>query len=257
MIQNITLIGAGNLATQLGQALKDAGFNIKLVFSRTEKSARELAEKLNCSYTMSLSEIAPNDLIIVSVKDDVLETVLQQLNVENSLVVHTAGSMPMSVLAGYANRYGVFYPLQTFSKSKAVEFSEVPICLEASSEEILNELKQLAVKLSKSVQQITSEERKMLHLAAVFTCNFVNHFYQVGDRLLEKQGLDFELLKPLIKETSDKVMTLKPTEAQTGPAVRFDETIINKHLKLLTDDPELKKIYSFVSESIYNTHKKG
>ena len=255
MIRKITLVGAGNLATQLGKALKKAGFNINLVYSRSERSALQLAETLNCPFTTSLSDIAPNDLIIVSIKDDALETVLQQLVLGDSIIVHTAGSVPMELLAKYSDRHGVFYPLQTFSKSREIDFSKIPICIEASSSIVLNKLREVAYKLSKTVHLINSEERKILHLAAVFTCNFVNHFYQIGDYLLEEKGLDFELLKPLIRETADKIMNMKPIDAQTGPAVRFDESIINKHLKLLTGDYELKKIYSFVSENIYQTHK--
>lgn len=257
MIRTVTLIGAGNLATQLGKSLKKSGFKIKMVYSRTEKSAQDLAGLLECSFTTSLEEVNPSDLIIVSVKDDALSEVLQQLNIGDSIVVHTAGSVPMDLLSHYFKKYGVFYPLQTFSKSRDIDFSEIPICLEASSEDVFQELNDVAQRLSKTVRSISSEERKILHLSAVFTCNFVNHLYQIGDQLLEKENLDFNLLKPLIKETAEKVMSLKPIDAQTGPAIRFDETIINKHLKLLTDDQELKKIYSFVSESIHKTHQKN
>lgn len=257
MIQSIALIGAGNLATQLGKALKKSGFKIDMVYSRTEKSARELARLLECPFTTSLKEVNPSDLVIVSVKDDALESVLHQLNIGDSIVVHTAGSVPMDLLSNYFKEYGVFYPLQTFSKKRDIGFSEIPICLEASSETVFQELNKVALKLSRTVQNVNSEKRKILHLAAVFTCNFVNHLYQIGDQLLEKENFDFSLLKPLIKETAEKVMSLKPIDAQTGPAIRFDETIINKHLKLLTDEQELKKIYSFVSESIHKTHLKN
>lgn len=257
MIQSITLIGAGNLATQLGKALKKSGFKISMVYSRTEKSARELAGVLECPFTTSLKEVDPSDLVIISVKDDALDSVLSQLNTGDSIVVHTAGSVSMDLLSNHFKKYGVFYPLQTFSKNRDIDFSEVPICLEASSEMVFKELKVVGQRLSKTVRNISSEERKILHLSAVFTCNFVNHFYQIGDQLLEKKNLDFDLLKPLIRETAEKVMSLKPIEAQTGPAIRLDETIINKHLKLLTDEQELKKIYSFVSESIHKTHQKN
>lgn len=252
MIQKIVLIGAGNLATQLGKALRRNGLEVVQVYSRTEASAKALAQVLECPYTTSLDELEPCDLCVVSVKDDALETVLRQIQLE-TIVVHTAGSIPMELLAGYFKNFGVFYPLQTFSKQREVDFSNIPICLEASSAEVFADLQALGEKLSSVVQPVNSEARKVLHLAAVFTCNFVNHCYQIGDSMLEEKGLSFDLLKPLIQETAQKIMDIKPIDAQTGPAVRMDETIINKHLDLLADQAERKKIYQLVSESIYKT----
>ena len=256
MIEKVTLVGAGNLATQLGKALKMAGVSISQVYSRTEKSASELANLLECPFTTSLSSLIMCDLVIVSVKDDALEDVLSQLK-RTAVVVHTSGSIPMEIFEGHFEQFGVFYPLQTFSKQRDVDFSTIPICIESSSPELLEELTQLGNQLSNTVEHINSEKRKTLHLAAVFTCNFVNHFYQIGNALLEEQELNFDLLKPLIQETAQKVMHLDPIDAQTGPAVRFDETIINKHLNLLSDKPELKKIYNFVSENIYQTKNRS
>ncbi|WP_423128419.1 Rossmann-like and DUF2520 domain-containing protein [Gaoshiqia sp. Z1-71] len=258
MIQKITLLGAGNLATQLGKSLQKAGVEIIQVYSRTEESAGKLANLLGCGFTNKVGEIDLSaGLILVALKDDVLEEVLAKRDWQNSLMVHTAGSIPMDVLAKYTERFGVFYPLQTFSKQRDVDFSQVPVCLEASSSVLVNRLKQLAGQISGDVHEINSEQRKILHLAAVFTCNFVNHLYYLGDRLLQQEGLNFDLLKPLIKETADKVMNFRPFDVQTGPARRFDETIINKHLNLLDKQPELRKIYSFVSESIFLAHKKN
>ena len=254
MIKNVTLVGAGNLATQLGKSLKENEIEIVQVYSRTETSAKALAEQLGCPFTIDLKELKQADLVIVSVKDDALESVFKQID-KSSRVVHTAGSVPMEILADYFKNHGVFYPLQTFSKQREVDFLNIPICLEASSVEFLQELKQLASRLSQNVSLVNSEKRESLHLAAVFTCNFVNHFYDIGDGLLGEKGLDFSLLKPLIQETAQKVMSLKPIDAQTGPAVRYDETIIDKHLELLSYKPELRKIYSFISRSIYNSKK--
>jgi predicted short-subunit dehydrogenase-like oxidoreductase (DUF2520 family) len=252
MIQKIVLIGAGNLATQLGKALRKNGLHVAQVYSRTEASAKALAHVLECPYTTSFDELEPCDLCLVSVKDDALETVLRQIQLE-TIVVHTAGSIPMELLSAYFKNFGVFYPLQTFSKQREVDFLSIPLCLEASSDDVFAELQALGEKLSTSVQSVNSEERKTLHLAAVFTCNFVNHCYQIGDSMLGEKGLSFDMLKPLIRETAQKVMELKPVDAQTGPAVRMDQTIINKHLDLLAGQPERKKIYQLVSESIYKT----
>lgn len=258
MIKTITLIGAGNLATQLGLALSKNGIGISQVYSRTEESASNLASKLNCTFTSVPSEInTKSDLLLIAIKDDAIMELLGQINVEQSFIAHTAGSVPMSFLTRYSSNCGVFYPLQTFSKSRELEFDEIPICIEANTLKGLKLLEELGLKVSKNVKEVNSDERGKLHLSAVISCNFVNHFYHLGHQVLAEEGLDFDLLKPLIKETAAKVMDLNPAEAQTGPAIRFDETIINKHLKMLEGQDELRKIYSFVSESIYKTHKKN
>lgn len=256
MIRTICLIGAGNLATQLGMDLRKAGLQFTQVYSRTAESANALAEKLGCHAVCRLEDLTLDaDLLLFALKDDALESVLSKLSLQGKLIAHTAGSLPMSVLAPYSNRYGVFYPLQTFSKQRTVDFSEIPFCLEASDSEVMADLKELAGRLSNKLEEISSEQRQSLHLAAVFTCNFVNHFYYLGQQVVENFGVDFDLLKPLILETAAKVMEIKPFDAQTGPAKRFDETIINKHLNFLADQPELQEIYSFVSRSIFEAHK--
>lgn len=256
MIQRVTFIGAGNLATHLGKAFRKAGIRIVQIYSRTLESAGTLGNILDVPFTAVINEIDLNaDLILVAVKDDAIGQVLGQIDLHQQLVVHTAGSVAMSFLTNYSEQCGVFYPLQTFSKGREIDFSGIPICLEANSAESLAELKELAGRISKAVYEITSEDRKILHLAAVFACNFVNHFYDIGDRLLKKQGLAFDLLKPLISETAAKIMEMDPCDAQTGPAKRYDEAIINKHLKLMDNQPELKEIYRLVTNSIYRAHK--
>jgi len=257
MIQQVTLIGAGNLATQLGKAFRKAGIEIVQVYSRTQESARTLASVLNTAFTNKTDEIdLSSGLILVAVKDEVIGQVLDRVNLRQSLVVHTAGSVPMDFLAKYSERYGVFYPLQTFSKIRNVDFTDIPICLEASSGAVLTELTELAKKISEAVYEIGSEDRKILHLAAVFACNFVNHFYYLGGQLIGKRGLAFDLLKPLIRETAVKVLEMDPYEAQTGPAKRYDETIIANHLSLMDNQPELREIYNFVTQSIFQAYKK-
>jgi predicted short-subunit dehydrogenase-like oxidoreductase (DUF2520 family) len=257
MIQRVTLIGAGNLATHLGKVFRKAGIQIVQVYSKTLDSASTLGKILDTAFTDVTKEIdLTADLILVSVKDDAIEQVLDQLKLRQQLIVHTAGSIPMDFLKKYSAQCGVFYPLQTFSKGKEIDFSDIPICIEANSAEVLNELRELAGEISDAVYEISSEERKVLHLAAVFACNFVNHFYYISGQLLEKEGLAFDLLKPLIRETAAKVMSMDPYEAQTGPAKRLDETIINKHLELMDNQPEFREIYSFVSRSIFEAHKK-
>lgn len=258
MIENIVIIGAGNLATQLALGLLEKGIRIKQVYSRKIESAKELAEKLEASFTNDLSQLFTEaDLYIIAVKDSAIQEVLENLNLkEDQLIVHTAGSVPMSILEGFSNNYGVFYPLQTFSKSRKVDFSNIPICIEASHLSTFLKLENLGERLSESVHQINSDERKTLHLAAVFVNNFVNHFYTIGADILHDKKLDFELLKPLIRETAKKIESMHPFDTQTGPAKRDDKAIINAQLKMLHGKPELQKLYGIATESIFQFQQK-
>ncbi len=258
MIENVVIIGAGNLATQLALALFEKGIQVKQVYSRKIESASELAGKVNASFINDLSQLLPEaDLYIIAVKDSAIQEVLENLRLNNEqLVVHTAGSVPMSILEGFSNNYGVFYPLQTFSKSRKVDFSTIPICIEASHASTFLELEKLGEKLSTSVSQINSDERKTLHLAAVFVNNFVNHLYALGADILLDKKLNFDLLKPLIRETAEKIESINPIDAQTGPAKRNDQNTINAQLKMLHGKPEYQKIYSFATESIFQLQQK-
>ncbi|MFV0521304.1 MAG: Rossmann-like and DUF2520 domain-containing protein [Mangrovibacterium sp.] len=255
-IQKIVLIGAGNLATQLGLALHEHGVIIMQVYSRTMSSANLLAEKVQAEAIVDLKEITPQaDLYIFSVKDDALLQVLQQCSLFDKVLVHTAGSIDMNILQDFSSNYGVFYPLQTFSKSRKVDFKAIPFCIEASSDKCRQQLKQLARLLSSDVRDVDSMQRQSIHLAAVFVCNFVNYMYNVGFDLMQQHDLNFDLLKPLIMETAQKVMHTNPWEAQTGPAVRYDEQVMNKHLDFLDKQKQLKELYSFVSKQIFNKHQ--
>lgn len=252
----IVLVGAGNLATHLGKALVRAGYDILQVYSRTEDSARNLAGMLDAGYTTSAGRLV-NDasLYIVSLKDSVVPELLPEITAgrERALFVHTSGSTPMDIWEGKAGRYGVLYPLQTFSKQRDVSFAEMPILLEASDQECYSVLETLAKKLSEKVLPATSEQRKYIHLSAVFACNFVNRMYAIGEKILREHGLPFELLLPLIDETARKVHELPPRLAQTGPAVRYDRNIIERHLELLSDHPGLREMYEQISKNIYNS----
>jgi len=257
MIENVVIIGAGNLATQLALSLFEKGIQVKQVYSRKIESASELAGKMNAAFTNNLSDLDTKaDLYVIAVKDSAIQEVLENIVIdEDQLIVHTAGSVPMNILEGFSTNYGVFYPLQTFSKSRKIDFSDIPICIEASHATTFLELEKLGEKLSSSVNQINSEERKTLHLAAVFVNNFVNHLYAVGADILHDKKLDFDLLKPLIRETAEKIESLTPIEAQTGPAKRNDQNTIDAQLKMLQDKPEFQKIYSFATESIFRLHQ--
>ena len=256
----VVFIGAGNLATNLAKALYYKGFRIVQVYSRTEESARALAEKVEADYTTDLQEISKDaKLYIVSLKDAAFVELLPQIteDKQKSLLVHTAGSIPMSVWEGHAERYGVFYPMQTFSKQREVDFQEVPFFIEAKRAEDTELLKAIASTLSEKVYEADSEQRKSLHLAAVFICNFTNHMYALAADLLEKYNLPFEVMLPLIDETARKVHELAPRDAQTGPAVRYDENVMSNHLAMLVDSPALQEIYKLMSKSIHEHHKLG
>ena len=251
--KRVVLVGAGNVATHLGMALQKAGYEIVQVFSRTEHSASVLAGKLGTEYTVSMETLRPDaDLYIVSVKDAVLQSLLPSVvkGREEALFVHTAGSMPMSVWKGIAIRYGVLYPMQTFSKQRPVDFGTVSFFVEANEPDDLETLKQMASSLGAKVYEASSEQRMSLHVAAVFACNFANHMYALSAKLLDKYGMPFEAMLPLIEETADKVHLLSPREAQTGPAIRRDGNVMDKHLDLLADEPILQYLYKKISKSI-------
>lgn len=245
----IVFIGAGNLATNLAKALYKNGFRIVQVYSRTKEAACALAQAVEAGYTTELSEVSKDArLYIVSLKDDAFVTLLPEIvaGKEDTLLVHTAGSIPMNVWEGKTSRYGVFYPMQTFSKQREVDFRVVPFFIESNSSEDTELLKAIASVLSEKVYEATSEQRRSLHLAAVFTCNFTNHMYALASELLKKYDLPFNAMLPLIDETARKVHELEPKQAQTGPAVRYDENVINKHLEMLAGEPEMQELYRLV-----------
>ena len=252
----IVLVGAGNLATHLGKALYRKGFRIVQVYSRTEKAARTLAQELEADYTTGLDALATDArLYIVALKDEALLQLLPTLvnGREQALWVHTAGSVPMTVWQGRVEHYGVFYPMQTFSKQREVDFRDIPVFVEASGAEEEAFLMKLGHTLSQRVSVATSEQRKSLHLAAVFACNFTNHMYALAEKLLQRYGLTFDAMLPLIDETARKVHTLSPKAAQTGPAVRYDRQVMQAHLDLLANDPGMQHLYRLISESIHNS----
>ncbi len=251
---SIVFIGAGNLATNLAKELYYKGFRIAQIYSRTVEAAQVLAQTVEAEYTTDLSTVINNArLYIVSLKDTAFVELLPEiiLGKEKGLWVHTAGSIPMNVWEGQIERYGVFYPMQTFSKQRKVDFSDIPIFVESNSAEDTRFLKDIAAVLSERVYEATSEQRKSLHLAAVFTCNFTNHMYTLAADLLEKYELPFEVMLPLIDETARKVHELNPHLAQTGPAIRYDKNVINNHLQMLVDEPQIQELYRLISKSIH------
>ena len=258
----ITLIGAGNLATNLGHALCAAGHDISQVYSRTQKAAATLAAMLCATPVTDIMHIAPGaDVYIVSVADDALAAVADGLtrhlcNHQEAagrvpLIVHTAGSIPMTAIP--CSRRGVFYPMQTFSKRRLVDFSAIPIFVEAEHDDDLGRLMQLAQSITEHVVQLNSADRRYLHLAAVFCSNFTNHCYTLASQILSQHGIPFDTMLPLIDEVAEKVHHMPPAEAQTGPARRNDQGVMQAQLNLLTDNPTARQVYEVMSHSILKT----
>ena len=251
----IVFIGAGNLATNLANAFYDQHIKISQIYSRMEDSARSLAEAVEADYTTILESVINDaDIYIVALKDDALTQLMPRIiaGKENALMVHTSGSVPLDIWPESISRKGVFYPLQTFSKQRKVDFRNIHTFIESNNPADCALLQELARCVTNEVSELSSEKRKQIHLAAVFACNFTNHMYALAEKLLKKYDMPFSYMLPLIEETEKKAHVLSPREAQTGPAVRYDEKIINKHLELLSNEPQMQEIYQLISKSIHN-----
>jgi len=253
-IRKIVCIGAGNMATNLTIALQKANLDILQVYSRTKNSALQLATSLNCSYTTNFETIYKGaDLYLVSLPDDAviqLAPTLGQIEPE-SIMVHTGGSLSLNALARYRSNAGVFYPMQTVQKNAPISFNKVPLFVEGTNEKITELLFKLALQLSSSCYKISSEQRKGLHLAAVFANNFTNEMLALSYELLEKYKIPHEVMVPLIKETFHKAITKEdPRSNQTGPAKRDDSNVMDNHIAMLHDDIIKQEIYTTVSKAI-------
>ena len=243
----IVLLGAGNVGVNLLKALlKKKGIEVVQWYNRSPIPYDQAYNKVPT--TNELNEIVTADLYIISVSDSAISTTAKALENKKGLVVHTAGSVHLSILNQHQQQ-GVFYPLQTFSKQKEVDFNQIPLCLEANQQENLNLLKKVAQAIGGPVHLIDSAQRKALHVAAVFVNNFTNHLYTIGEELCKAHKVPFSVLQPLIAETADKMKHLPPSLAQTGPAARGDQKILEDHLQYLTKESH-QKIYQLISASI-------
>jgi len=251
-MKNIILVGSGNVATHLGIALQNCNYKIVQVYSRSIENAKKLAQKLNTNFTNDLTQLKTADLIIVSVNDDAISTVLSKL--KNTAIVHTSGSIGMDVFEPNFSDFGVFYPLQTFNKEIELIISKTPFCIEGNSKAFEKELIEIAKNLSSNVITMNSAQRKQLHIAAVFTCNFSNHMCSIADDLLTEKDIDFKILLPLIKQTIANLNTNRPKVVQTGPAKRKDIKIIQEHINLIQQE-DIKELYQKISNSIIKTHE--
>lgn len=255
----VVFIGAGNLATNLAISLFNAGCSILQVYSQSNNSAQHLSSKVKSIHTNSIANINQDaDIYFICVPDKAIQTIVDQLCINKGIVVHTSGSTDISVLAKFQkNGYGVFYPFQTFSKNRIVPFDNIPISINANSEQTFIELSKIGSLVSKKIIQMNSETLSWLHLSGVLTNNFTNHLLAVSHQLSIEKGFSFELLKPLVLETVQKAFDGNPIDAQTGPAVRFDHDTINLHIKKLKEySPELADIYKALTLSIQSLAEK-
>lgn len=262
----IAFIGAGNVATHLAPAFEKSGSgDVVQVYSRTKESATALCRRLKDAMPVnSLADLTTEaDLYVISLPDhaanEIIEAISRQMHDgsrsgkwSSSLWVHTSGSLPLETLSAITTHPGVFYPLQTFSRSVDVDMNTVPIFIEAANERDCNLLKEIATQISSKVHYADGNLRKRMHIAAVFACNFTNYMFTVADDLLRQDGLTLEVLNPLLEETVRKALAGNPACGQTGPAVRGDMNIVSSHASMLPDS--LSEIYRTLSEAIYNRH---
>lgn len=253
----ISIIGAGKVAWQLAQALENAGHCIEEIWSRNPANAAALVDHLYDARVQEGLDFSHSQarVFLLALKDSAVGEVAAQLMLPaGAVVAHTSGSLPMSVLAPACEQYGVFYPLQTFSKGRKLSFEELPFCLEAVDKKTFSQLKKLASSLSRRVYQIGAAEREKLHLAAVFACNFTNHLFRISEDILKAQDLDPQILHPLIAETVEKSLEIGAESSQTGPAVRQDREVMAFHLEQLEEQPEWAELYYLLSQDIIRGH---
>lgn len=250
---HIILIGAGRIAWHLGKRLKGKGLPVAQVINRSGGRAQALAQSLGAEWSDQWSDVMPDaDWIILAVRDDAIESVAAELAqyTPNALVTHTSGATPGAVLKPYFDRYGVFYPLQSFSVERMPVWSKIPFCVDAALPEDVLLLKKVAKTIGNLVYQVNDAQRAVLHVAAVFANNFANHCFTLAEKILDEADLPFEMLHPLMEETLAKALQESPAKMQTGPAVRGDEETIQRHLSLLSQHPEWQSLYADLTRSI-------
>jgi predicted short-subunit dehydrogenase-like oxidoreductase (DUF2520 family) len=262
---NISIIGTGNLAWHLSQALEQAGYRIAEIYGRDVAKAIHLAGLLYSAEVKNDLDFSESNsqLFIIAVSDDaVLGVCAKMLLPENAIVVHTSGAKYLSEMQQAFQIHhdlpvncGVFYPLMTFTKNRRIDFAHIPLCIEAADEKTEAFLVKVGSAMSDAIYLINSEERRALHVAAVFACNFTNHLWGLAKEIVESEDIEFDILKPLISETFNKaILATHPADVQTGPAVRGDQATVKKHLEYLADDDDLRKVYQTMTDSIRDWH---
>ncbi len=249
----IVIAGTGKVAHRLAKRLRAKGIPIAQVYGRNATSAQQLAQELHCTWTNDPDSISPDtDWLLLAVSDDAIETVAAQLAYATplALVTHTSGATPGKVLEAHFRRYGVFYPLQSFSLERQPVWSKIPFCVDASLPDDVLFLKKMAKTVGNLVYQVDDQQRATLHVAAVFANNFANHCFAIAEKILDQADLPFEMLHPLMEETLAKAIADSPAKMQTGPAIRGDRETIQRHLNLLETMAPWDNIYQIISDDI-------
>jgi predicted short-subunit dehydrogenase-like oxidoreductase (DUF2520 family) len=255
----VVVLGAGKLARHLGPACAKNGIEVVAVYNRHLEAARLLVETIGTTAiaTDQLADLPPDaDLYVMTVSDQAIGPLAEQLSLvlkADLPIVHTSGATPAAILSKATRRFGVFYPFQTFSPGRQVDFSHIPLCIYATEPALLRKLRACAKKLSQQVYQLDDEQRAQLHLAGVFANNFVNHLVGQSHQLLAEADIPRPIIFNLVRETIEKLEQQEAASAQTGPAIRGDEMTIDKHLALLADSPGAKAIYELITQQITNS----
>ena len=248
-MKKIIFIGSGNVATSLAVSLDENNYKILQIFSRSLSNAKLLADKVKAEAIDDLSKIKTADVIIISIKDDFIKGILKSYHFDN--IVHTSGSMDINIFDLKVKNFGVLYPIQTFNKEINIDLSETPFLIECNNTSFEKSIRELAQSISSNVFKIKYDDRKKIHLAAVFACNFSNRMIGISKEIMENNNLDFSLIKPLINQTMKKISEGEPNKLLTGPAKRKDVKIIENHIKLI-ENTDHKKIYELISKDIMN-----
>lgn len=252
-LPKIVIIGTGRIAWHLGKRLKGKGLPVSQVISRTEEHVRDLAEALHASWSTDPADILPDaDWVLMAVSDDAIQSVAASLApyVTNALVTHTSGGTAGTILSAAFQRYGVFYPLQSFSLEHTPVWSKIPFCVDAAQEPDVLFLKKIAKTIGNLVYQVNDSQRAYLHVAAVFANNFTNHCFAIAEKILDEKDLPFELLHPLMEETLAKALQDSPARMQTGPSVRGDSHVVQRHLEILREHQDWQELYKKMSLNI-------
>jgi len=254
MQYKVVIIGGGNVAYHLIRNITSSGHKLVQIFNRSLQNINAYNSKTNIVGT--IGELTMDaDIYIVCVKDNAIEEVVANLNLKNKLIVHTSGNRSMNLLEKCSSNYGVFYPLQSFTKNIDIKIKEVPIAIEASNEEAMTILKQFAQSITNKVVLMNELQRKQLNIAGVFVNNFTNHLYTLMSDYLSAHDIDFNLLHPLIHHTQEKLKLGNPKDMQTGPAARGDQSTIEDHMKLLAHDEKLSNLYQLMTENIQSYYQ--
>jgi predicted short-subunit dehydrogenase-like oxidoreductase (DUF2520 family) len=249
----ISFIGSGNVAWHLANAFDLAGYKIHQVISRNKVTGKELASKFAAYFDSRLEDILNDaDFIFLTIPDKSISELAKKINAESSVFVHCAGSGALSLISEFKSNAAVFYPLQTFTKGRPLDYFKIPVFIEASNLDTFRKIRDLAESISNNVKELDSEKRRFLHLAAVIANNFTNHLLTQAEKLMVSHDLPFSFLEPLVEETVKKAFALSPSNSQTGPAIRHDESTLQKHLEMLEAYPDLRELYEIISKDIVN-----